>query len=94
MASVTFSWGQVFSTGLKFGIKVFVIAFFKYIFCAVFGPIPGFALGKLPRSLESKREVSMSATEIRVIAGVLFVIVVIILVVRGKRMAAKRKSLP
>ena len=72
----------------------FVIAFFKYIFCAVFGPIPGFALGKLPRSLESKREVSMSATEIRVIAGVLFVIVVIILVVRRKRMAAKRKSLP
>ena len=93
MASVTFSWDRFFD-GTQVWHHFFLIAFFKYIFCAVFGPIPGFALGKLPRSLESKREVSMSATEIRVIAGVLFVIVVIILVVRRKRMAAKRKSLP
>jgi hypothetical protein len=36
----------------------------------------------------------MSPTTIRMIAGVLFVVIVFIIVARRKRMAAKRKPIP
>jgi hypothetical protein len=36
----------------------------------------------------------MNPTTIRIIAGVLFVVIVIFIVARRKRMAAKRKPLP
>ncbi len=36
----------------------------------------------------------MSPTTVRIIAGVLFVVIVIIIAVRRKRMASKRKPMP
>jgi len=50
--------------------------------------------GAIPAPHTFKESASMDPTTVRVIAGVIFVILVFIIIARRKSMAAKRKRVP
>jgi len=69
------------------------MAFQRSLRAQVRGSDPVVTLALAINTLKSG-ELQMSPTTIRIIAGVIFVVLVVIIIARRKSMASKRKALP